>query len=274
MSDYNHGKEELKIKFVTKCLQSKGIGSQSLANEQFRTVPGFPRGDLKVSKNWIQIRDVYIPKNFIIGTFDCSAYLKTPSIGLNFVLITGESHFKYYIPEANWKYLNNCIILLQRELPHAIIRPDPLLFDWLWTHKKDIQKYFKQQVKEKGIKHLIENHTDFFYRFAMDGRVSSELEVGTRVDIIDKYGTVHTGRIHKIISRGSSKDGCKVMLEERNIVGRVKKVYRKPETIYAKMHPNAKLIQDTELEPDPFNKVFMIVFTIVLITTIIYSALK
>ena len=35
----------------------------------------FSRGDLKVSKNWIQIR-MFIFKNFIIGTFDCSAYLK------------------------------------------------------------------------------------------------------------------------------------------------------------------------------------------------------
>lgn len=54
-----------KIRLVTKCLKTRGIGKHSVLGEQFHVVPGFPNGDLKVSENWVQIKGTYIPKNFI-----------------------------------------------------------------------------------------------------------------------------------------------------------------------------------------------------------------
>jgi uncharacterized protein YwbE len=230
--------------------------------EQFHVVPDFPNGDLKVSENWVQIKGTYIPKNFIVGTYDTSFYSNTPSLGLTFVLITGERHFRYVVPKGSRQHLYNCTVILQKVLPHAIIRDDSWLYSWFCMHKKDIKRYFAKQIKQKGVKYLIENQIDFFHRFTMDGKMKDELDEGLLVEVADKNGNVHTGHIQKVISRNNNKKGCLVMLEEGRVVGRVRKIYGNRKK-YSTVNPNDKIVEHVEKEETNLGmKIFDIVFVV------------
>jgi len=48
------------MKFASKHLRKTGIAKKHVLKEEFHSVPGYPRGDLKVSENWIQINKTWI----------------------------------------------------------------------------------------------------------------------------------------------------------------------------------------------------------------------
>jgi len=121
--------------------------------------------------------------------------------------------------------------ILKKVLPHAIIRADSWIFSWHSMHKRELRDHFKGLVNEKGIVYLIEKDEDFYFRFTMDGKMVDEIKIGSYVDVVDKNKVLHSGHVKKVLSRNDSKKGCKVLLEENDVIGRVKKIYRKSKTL-------------------------------------------
>lgn len=219
------------MKFASKYLKYNKVVKRQLLIETFIRDTRFNEEKLEISENWIKLKGVYIPKNFIIGTFETSQGTNTnDGRYLHFVLITGEYSFNYEM-YGTGNMIEEDLLVLKSILPSSIITDTSTLFGWCWRHNKILRNYYKLLVKEKGINYLLNNKVDFYKMFSMDGIMSYEIRVGSKVDIIcdnDKEtGKLTQGHVKKLISVYDDKKGCKVIIEENNLCGRVKKVYGK-----------------------------------------------
>jgi uncharacterized protein YwbE len=199
--------------------------------EYFQKVE-FYEGKLEVSKNWIRINGTYLPKNFIIGTYDLTGQersrFNTEMYRVHFVLITGESKFSMEISHKKYPELRKNLYILKEHLPNAIITDSNWFSAWESYHKKKIVLNYKTMQKEMGVERLIFEWQDVFKKFSMDGVLASEVVSGNLVDIEvngDTSGKHVTGKVDELLESRGNKDGCMVRLKDSGLVGRVKKVH-------------------------------------------------
>ncbi|RDU22024.1 hypothetical protein [Anaerosacchariphilus polymeriproducens] len=216
------------MKFASKYLKHKTWIKYEIKSEVFETVPDFYENKLQVSKHWLKIGRVYIPKNFIIGTYEVTpmfAARTTQAYHLRFVLITGEDKFSIDYAHYEFDKLEESLAILERYLPNSIMSYYSWLLYWRDLHLKQIRENYKEMLETYGLEYLIHNRMDVYGKFSKDGTMLRELQEGNRVEILLKDGNVVTGKIEKVLSVHDNKKGCKVRLKESGLEGRVKKVY-------------------------------------------------
>ncbi len=227
------------VYFASKTLQRhKHEIPPELLNETFETFPIYKHITLEVSEHWLRIkkrrRDIWYPKNFIIGAYQFQTPGETDDYWVKICMITGELSDEITIPNTNScrEIFLHAMQALKRVLPkEAIVENGSSFYLWFSNHKKLIKNHFNQLVAEKGIQYLIENHVDFYELFSMDGTMVDEINQGAKVDVVleenEANGTLTQGHVDKLVRPYNDKKGCKVVLKESGKIGRVKKVYGK-----------------------------------------------
>ncbi|RDU22023.1 hypothetical protein [Anaerosacchariphilus polymeriproducens] len=216
------------MKFASKYLKHKAWIKNEIKSEVFEPVPDFYENKLQVSKHWLKIGRVYIPKSFIIGTYELTpmfAARMTQAYHLRFVLITGEDKFSIDYAYYEFDKLEESLKVLERYLPNSIMSYYDWLFTWRYLHIKQIRENYKEMLEVYGLEYLVHNRVDVFEKFSKDGTMLLELQEGNKVDVLLEDGKMVTGKIEKVLSVHNNKKGCKVRLKENGLEGRVKKVY-------------------------------------------------
>lgn len=216
------------MKFASKYLRHKAWIKEEIKSETFEPVPDFYENKLQVSKHWLKIGGVYVPKSFIIGTYELTPMFVKPITApycLRFVLITGEDKFELAFSHNKFEELEEGLKILERYLPNAIMSYYDWLFTWKYLHIKQIRENYKEMLETYGLEYLIHNKVDVYGKFSKDGTMLLELQEENKVDILLEDGNIVTGKIEKVLSKYDDKKGCKVRLKESGLEGRVKKVY-------------------------------------------------
>lgn len=189
------------MKFASKYLKHKAWIKEEIKSEEFELVSDFYENKLQVSEHWIKIGRVYIPKSFIIGTFELTPMFvarMTQAYHLRFVLITGEDKFSIDYAYNEFEKFEESLEILERYLPNSILSYYDWFSYWNVLHKKKIKDNFKELLESKGLEYLVHNRVDVFEKFSKDGTMLLELQEGNKVDVLLEDGKMVTGKIEKV----------------------------------------------------------------------------
>lgn len=118
------------MKIAVRKLRFKGRVTQDLKQQEFRPLDIIDN-KIAISRYWLKLNRVYVPKTFVVGTYSPSGFNSpTQPYELRFVMITGEK-VTCQFSHKHYDGFQEALKTFRNALPDALVLDNWTVYEWL-----------------------------------------------------------------------------------------------------------------------------------------------